>query len=153
MVIIYYCFGGAHSSVLAAAIHTHMLSADRIPKKDEIINLPHYDKTPSQMIGIPFCFGKDEFGNRVYILGTGKAKKIVINALKSFMEIEEINQDEVYLENTLKNVNLLVRIGGFLSRGLGLIFPGRILTVYGLQRAYPKFVQMVKRVKEEIAVA
>lgn len=82
MVIIYSCFGSAHSSVLAAAIHTNMLPVDRIPETGEIINLPYYDKTPSDLIGTPFYFGKDERGNFIYILGTGKARQVIENMLK-----------------------------------------------------------------------
>lgn len=153
MIIIYYCFGGTHSSVLSAAIHTGRLPLDRVPLAEEITNLPYFDQISGYRIGTPFYFGNDESGNSIYILGTGKARKMVLNALKSLMEIEGIPPEEIYLENTLKNINLVVRVGGFLSRGLGLVFPGRNLTVYGLQRAYFRFVRDVKRVKREIIVA
>jgi len=153
MIIIYYCFGGTHSSVLSAAIHTGRLPLDRVPLAEEITNLPYFDQIPGSRIGTPFYFGNDEFGNSIYILGMGKARKMVLNALKSLIEIEGISPEEIYLENTLKNINLVVRVGGFLSRGLGLVFPGRNLTVSGLQRAYFRFVKVVKRVKKEIIVA
>jgi hypothetical protein len=35
MVIIYNCYGGTHSSILASAIHLKKLPIDRIPSKQE----------------------------------------------------------------------------------------------------------------------
>ena len=87
MIIIYYCFGSAHSSVLAAAIHTKMLPEDRIPENQEIKDIPHYDKTDSCLIGTPFYFGEDDNSNQIYILGMGKAKKIVKNLINSFFKL------------------------------------------------------------------
>lgn len=153
MIIIYHCYGSAHSLVLAAGIHTGMLSSKKEASKDEIINLPFYDKTPSKFIGIPFYFGQDKGENKVYILGMGKAKKTVKNLLDSFLELEEIDKEEILLVNSLKHDNIFVRIGGFLSRRLGLIFPGRSLTVYGLKMVYFDFVETVNQVKKKIGIA
>ncbi len=153
MIVIYHCFGSAHSSVLAAAIHTRMLPDDRIPEKKEILNLPHYDKTPSRLIGTLFYFGTDEDNNRVYILGMGKAKDIILNAFNSMIKYEGLSEEEVIFIDTLQYVNYYVRIGGFLSRGLGIIYPGRFLTVYGLKKTYFDFVKAVRKVKEEIGIA
>lgn len=153
MIIIYYCFGSAHSSVLSAAIHTNMLPEDRVPDNEEIINLPLFDKTPSEKIGTLYFYGKDEAGNDVYVLGMGKARSIVKRSLKSFLELEKIPDNKVYIKNTLQYVNFLVRIGGFLSRGYGIIFPGRILTIYGIKKSYFRFVKAVKELKVEIGIA
>ena len=43
MKIIYNCYGGAHSSVTAAAIHLQMLPETRKPSAAELLNLPYYD--------------------------------------------------------------------------------------------------------------
>ena len=153
MIIIYHCYGSAHSSVLAAAIHTKMLPENRIPANHEIKNLPHYDKTDSKLIGTPFYFGSDENNNKIFILGMGTAKKIVKNVIYDLMKVENIPEKEVLLINTLKNINLYVRIGGFLSRKLGLIYPGRFLTIYGLKQSYNKFVDTVREVKNKIGIA
>lgn len=153
MIIIYHCYGGAHSSVLAAAIHTGCLPVSKVPDINEIINLPYYDQTSSSEIGIPYYYGKDECNNKIYIQGMGSSDNIITNMLNSFLKIENIDKREVYLVNTLKNVNILVRLGGFLSRGIGLVMPGRPLTAYGLRLAYPKFVKMVNSVKAQISIA
>jgi hypothetical protein len=153
MIIIYHCYGGTHSSVLAAAIHLNILPDNRLPTYKEIVNLPHYDRRNSSEIGVPVFYGEDEYGNKVYIQGMGKAAKIVKNLINSFLTIEEISKKQIKLVNTLGNVNILTRIGGFLSRGLGLVIPGRMLTVWGLKLNYYKFLKTVKRVKGEISIA
>lgn len=153
MIIIYHCFGSAHSSVLAAAIHTGMLPEKCLPENEEILNLPHYDKTPSRLIGTIFYFGKDEGDNRVYIVGLGKAKEIILNAFESMIKYENYPEEEIIFVNSLRYVNVYVRVGGFLSRKLGMVFPGRFITVYGLKKTYFDFVNAVRKVKEEIGIA
>ncbi len=151
MIIIYHCYGGAHSSVLSAAIHTRILPDDRKPSNKDILKIPYFDKTTSNQIGIPFYYGDDEYGNKIYIQGMGGSDKVVKQLLKELMTKYEIPEKDVIMVDTLKNVNILVRIGGFLSRGLGLVFPGRYLTVLGLMLNYNKFVNTVSQVKAKIA--
>ncbi len=151
MIIIYHCYGGAHSSVLSAAIHIGLLPNDRKPGKRDILQIPYFDKTTSNQIGIPFYYGNDVYNNRIYIQGMGGSDKVVKQLLKDLMEKYNIPEEDVIIVDTLKNVNILVRIGGFLSRGMGLVFPGRILTVLGLRLNYSKFINTVSRVKAKIA--
>ncbi len=86
MKIFYYCYGSAHSSVLAAAIHTGMLSTKIIPSIAEIINLPYYDKTETPQIGTPFFFGYDELDNEVFIIGMKSDKELVLNSIQSLLQ-------------------------------------------------------------------
>ncbi len=153
MIIIYHCYGGTHTSVVAASIHLNALPDNRLPRNIEILKLPYYDKRESSQIGIPVYCGKDEYGNKIYIQGMGKARKTVLNLLNSIMEIGGIKEDEVKVVNTLENANILTRVGGYLSRGLGLVFPGRYLTVWGLKLTYHKLLGTVKQVKTEISIA
>ncbi len=152
MVIIYYCYGGTHSSVLAAAIHTGLLPVDKIPASREIMALPYFDKIPSKLIGNLYYYGKDKENNEVYVLGLGKARKISKNSLQSIIDFEEIDED-VKIVNTFKNLNLTVKIGGYISKRLNLVFPGRNIVIYGLQKTYHKYVQMVTKVKKKIGIA
>ena len=43
MHIIYHCVGGAHSSVIASAIHLGMLPKTRVATNSEILSIPYYD--------------------------------------------------------------------------------------------------------------
>ncbi|MGI6485007.1 MAG: DUF3189 family protein [Thermoanaerobacterales bacterium] len=148
MKIFYYCFGSAHSSVVAASIHLGMLPSDRIPSPKEFANLPHYDKTNQYEIGTPFMMGRDEFDSEVFILGMTNERKLVKKAILSFFSICGISTDDIMMIDTLKNVNFKTRIGGYLSRRLGCITLGRPLTIKGIQERYTDFVDLVEKVKE-----
>jgi xylulokinase len=45
MKIIYHCYGGSHSSVLAAAIHTGRLNPERLPTGEELMALPYFTQS------------------------------------------------------------------------------------------------------------
>ncbi len=150
MKVIYHCFGSAHSSVIASAIHTGLLPVDRIPSKEEILTLPYYDQTQREQIGNPFYVGRDEFGSEVYILGLANHKDVGVRAILSILKIYNIPSNQLVIADSLKEINTLTRIGGFMSRRLGLIKLGRPLTIKGIQMGYYKFVRLVKEVKEQI---
>ena len=59
MKIIYSCYGGAHSSVVASAIHLGYLPMNRIPTEDEILSIPYYDQSPKELRGTPIYIGTD----------------------------------------------------------------------------------------------
>lgn len=147
MKVIYNCYGSAHSSVLAAGIHVGLLPEDRVPTFGEITALPHYDQTETEEIGTIYYFGEDELGSQVYILGMKSSPKVVKRAIFSMLEEFDIDRTELVLVDSLPYVNNMTRIGGFLSRGLGLVKIGRPLTVYGLQKSYSRFVNLVQGVK------
>lgn len=150
MKVIYNCYGSAHSSVLAAGIHVGLLPESRVPTCEEITDLPHYDRTNTEEIGTIYYFGQDELGVQVYILGMKSSSKIVKRAIFSMLEEFNIDRTELILVDSLPYVNNLTRIGGFLSRGLGLVKLGRPLTVYGLQKSYFQFVNLVQDVKKRL---
>ncbi len=150
MIIFYTCYGSAHSSVLSAALHIGMVSKDQIPSNQEILNLPHYDKTENAEIGTPFFFGNDEMDNQVYVVGMKSDKKMVKNSIQSFLKDSGVPGTSYVFINTLNNVNWWTRVGGFLSRGLGLVNIGRPLTVFGLKKVYFEFVKMVVKIKRDL---
>ncbi|HCX78095.1 MAG TPA: hypothetical protein DG577_01645, partial [Firmicutes bacterium] len=41
--MIYHCYGGAHSSVTAAAVHVGLLARDKTPSRLELVSLPYFD--------------------------------------------------------------------------------------------------------------
>ncbi len=150
MYIIYHCYGSAHSSVIASAIHVGMLPTNRIPSSEEIVTLPHFDQTRRDEIGSPFYVGRDELGIEVYILGMANNKEVLIKSMDSLLKIYHITENQLMLVDSLSQINTLTRIGGFLSRRLGMIKIGRPLTIMGVQKAYFKFVHLVEGVKEKV---
>ncbi len=150
MYIIYYCYGSAHSSVIASAIHVGMLPKNRIASTQEIFTLPHYDQTRREEIGNPFYIGRDEYGMEVYILGMANNKEFLIKSINSLLNIYRVPENKLILVDSLSQINNITRVGGYLSRRLGMVMVGRPLTIKGIQKAYFKFVDLVDSVKEGI---
>ncbi|NNG66084.1 DUF3189 family protein [Caldanaerobacter subterraneus] len=150
MVIIYMCYGSAHSSVVAASIHIGLLPTDRVPSFREIISLPHYDKTSNEEIGTLFYMGKDEFGNEVYIVGARNGRDVVTKAIYSFLNLYGISEKEVLVVDALPAIGITTKIGGIASRRLGIISLGRPITVYGILKRYKNFVELVTAIKTKL---
>jgi hypothetical protein len=84
-------------------------------------------------------------------MGMKGSSKIVERAIYSILDQEGIDRTELVLVDTLPYVNNTTRIGGFLSRGLGLVSIGRPLTIHGLQKSYWRFVDLVNNVKDRLS--
>ncbi len=152
MKIIYHCFGSSHTSVVSASIHVGLLSEKKLPSQEDLIKLPHYDKTESYEIGNIYYMGRDEEDNDIYIMGVGTAKIIVPRVIWGLLDIYGISKDGLMLVDTLPDAHILTKIGGFLSRRLHLISLGRPLTVTGIQRQYFGYVDLVRKVKKEASL-
>lgn len=55
--------------------------------------------------------------------------------------------DSVQIVNTLPAVNTLMKIGGFSSRALKLVFFGRPIVLRGTLKTYPNLIEIVKSTK------
>lgn len=147
MDIVYHCYGGTHSSVLAAALHTGVISHRRPPEGDRLTNLPFFDTQDGGNHGKLYFFGKDECGNKVYILGRRRdveALTLILNGA-----VNGNPAQRVLFVNALPCVPLLLKVGGYISRRLKLTRVGRPLIYAGLRRAYPCLRELVYRVKLE----
>jgi len=151
MKIIYSCYGGAHSSRVAAAIHLGTLPLDRKPHPGELLAVPRFDDVPHDEMGHLDHLGKDSFGHDVYVLGRGGAGEVAVRALVHGFELAGGTRSDLLFVDTLKAVNLPMRVGGFLSRRLGLVALGRPLVVYGTLRAYSHLTRLVRQTKEQTA--
>lgn len=148
--IIYHCYGGAHSSVTAAAIHLGELSPEKTPTGHELLELTLFDRQTQEGHGQLHFFGVDEWDNQVYSVGCRNAGKSFENILTGVAGLLEIGEKLVFVD-TLHCVTMKMRIGGFLSRRLGLISLGRPIVVRGTQEAYPKLVELVKQIKAGVS--
>ncbi|NLC50763.1 MAG: DUF3189 family protein [Firmicutes bacterium] len=149
MIVVYNCFGGTHSSVIAASLHVGRLPADRLPTPEEIERLPFYDRIPKRMVGSLHYIGTDEDDNEVYALGIGKHKDIVRKAILSLLKLYNL-EEQILLVDASKKLNIITRIGGFTARQLGIVSVGRPLTVYGVRKGYFGFVNLVQETKLKI---
>ncbi|NLA58592.1 MAG: DUF3189 family protein [Firmicutes bacterium] len=151
--IIYACYGGTHTSPVAAAIHLGRLKGDPLASLEEILNIQYFDTLLTADRGRVFPVGTDEFGNQVFILGRGNHQQPIMQAVRSGYMLAGGDPRQIMFVNTLKGVNWQMRVGGFLSRRLGLVSVGRWIAAIGARRAYPKLAEIVAQTKAQCAIA
>jgi len=150
MKIIYYCYGGSHSSVTAAAIHLGYLMPDQKPTPDALMRVPLFDRQTDEDHGKFVLLGQDEMGNEVYTCGCRSLGSKIEKTLHGIAKITDIPMDDLVFVDTLKGVNNLMRIGGFLSRKLRLVVIGRPIVIKGTRDAFNDFVNIVENVKYSV---
>ncbi len=150
MNIVYYCFAGAHASVVASAIHCGLLPNDRVPGYDEFVALPYYDRTPPRLIGSPYLMGRDEFGHSVYFLGLRDQRLPVMAAVDALLASAGVRESDRLFQDAFPLINFSTKIGGLLSKRYSLTGLGRRITVWGMRRQYPAFVALVAGVKKRL---
>lgn len=143
MKIIYHCYGGSHSSVMAAALHLGLIPKNRIPSLNELMNIPYYDKTNNSDFGSIRLMGVDEYKNEVYVLGKKSMGDRYSRLLMGVAEILGCS-DELMAVNCMNRVNLAMKLGGFSSRKMGIVSLGRPVLVRGSQKAFMELVNLVE---------
>lgn len=147
--VIYHCFGGSHSSVLAANLHVGNISCEQFPAYDELFQIPYFDRTTNDDFGIIKLVGFDEWGNQVYSLGQMHLGRRFHPIIESLITITG-TRTNVILMGTMPHVNLLMMAGGNLSRRQSLPGIGRPILYWGTRLAYPSLLKVVKQVKGEL---
>lgn len=143
MNIIYHCFGGSHSSVTAAALHLGLIRKDRPPTLQELMAIPYFDKTDNGDFGSIRFMGVDEYQNSVYVLGKKSLGDRYSNILHGAAEVLGA-RDQVLAVNTMNSVNWAMKIGGFMSRRVGIISVGRPIVGAGTREAFLALVNLVE---------
>ena len=146
--VIYTCYGGTHSSPVAAAIHLGRLPRDRVPAREELLSIPGFDRATGDGRGRLSPVGTDRWGNFVYVLPRGSiplpaVRRLIAGTLAMCGRADM----PLVIVDALVCLNWPMRVGGFLSRRLGLVFVGRPLVTWGTQRAYRCLVALVERVE------
>lgn len=143
MKIIYHCFGGSHSSILAAALHLGLIEKNRLPSMDEMLALPYFDKTSKKDFGSIRFMGIDEYKNEVYVLGKKNVGRRHENMLKGVAELLG-KKDEVIFVDCMPRVNLGMKLGGFTSRRMGWVSLGRPVLGRSARKAFLDLVNLVE---------
>lgn len=144
MKIIYHCFGGSHSSVLAAALHLGWIEKSRLPAIDQLMAVPYFDKTSDEDFGCIRFMGVDEYGNEIYVLGKKSfAGYRYSNLLMGIAEILGV-KEELFVVDCMSRVNWIMKLGGFTSRRAGLISLGRPVLGLGTRSAFLNLVNLVE---------
>lgn len=143
MKIIYHCFGGSHSSVLAASLHLGLIEKNHLPTMDEMMALPYFDKTTNDDFGSIRFMGIDEYKNEVYVLGKKSMGDRYSNILTGIAEILG-SKEQLITVNCMNQVNWSMKLGGFTSRRMGLISLGRPVLGRGTRDAFLNLVNLVE---------
>jgi hypothetical protein len=124
-----------------------LLDAQSLPTVHELVCLPGFDTVLTTDLGMISSYGVDELGNRIFTVSLGPRRHIARAALHTLLQ-ERIPESEDYiLVDCLRCIHWTTRIGGFLSRQLGLIAVGRPLAAFGLKKNFACFVAMVREVR------
>lgn len=150
MIYIYSCYAGTHTSSIAAAVHLKMVQTDRIPSKDEILNIQYFNKLERKDMGRLIYRGTDDEGNKVYTVGRGTAHILLpcIEDLIKILHNECGFNEKIIISNMIPSVTLTMSIGGICSRVLRLSFIGVPFLVIGAKQGFNKIVDIVKNAKE-----
>lgn len=151
MILVFHCYGGAHTSITAANIYLGRLPRHRRPGLGDILRQPGFDWMPHTEIGRPLFMGTDVAGRPVYCIGLGAGKERVRKALQWFLADRGVPPAAVGWVDALPAANNWMRIGGFLSRRLGLVAVGRPLVTVGVWRAYGRFRRLVADLEQSLA--
>lgn len=150
MIVIYYCFAGAHASVVASAIHCGLLPGDRVPQNAEIAKLRYYDFAPPEKVGRLYYMGDDEYGNHIYFMGMWSRRAQVSAAIKGLLDAAGIAKGAYFLQDAFPLINFSTKLGGLLSKRCRLTGIGRTITIWGIKRRYSEFLSLVDNVKHRL---
>lgn len=148
MNIVYHCFGGAHSSVVVACIHLGLLPQDRKPSAEELMAVPLFDRRTARDHGEIQLLGRDSRGSQVAVMGRRNAGPILRRVLADVCRIYGIEPSATRFVDTSGRINNLMRLGGFLSRTLGVVTLGRPMVVAGTLRAYEGLRELALAVRD-----
>ena len=150
MIYIYNCYGGTHSSVLAAAYHLKRLDETREPTKREILHSHNFNKLVYKDRGKLYLHGIDEEGNKVYTVGRGRSKVLIpgMYNLIEMLQNEEVLNEKVIFSNCSPTVPLPMTFGGLFSRWLKIDLIGVPLLIIGAKQAYQDIVRLVHYTKD-----
>lgn len=150
MIIIYNCYGGTHSSILTSAVHLGFLPSDRVPTKEEILNLKYFNRLRYQDMGRLIFHGVDESGNKVYTIGRGTSRALIPAMRNLALELhKEFHLEEPYIfVNTSGTVPIEMTFGGFFSRGLKIDYIGVPLLALGARHTYKNIVALAQKTKK-----
>ena len=116
--------------------------------KEQILAIPIRSGEAADF-GEPYFVGQDEAGNEVYILGLNSQAPLCVRAILSLASQLGL-ADQIILVNTLTEIGLTTRIGGFISKKLRYPQLGKPLAAWGIIRSLPRLRRLVRVVKMEI---
>jgi len=150
MYFIYHCYGGTHTSAIAAAIHLNQIPSNRIPTKQAFKNIYLFNKLSSMDMGHIVYHGTDELGNKVFTLGRGTSKALIpsLQHLYAMLQKDHPAMEKIIFSNTSPTVPLIMTIGGFIAKALKWNAVGEPLLLIGAGQAFLNIAGLVENTKE-----
>ncbi|MDD4493471.1 MAG: DUF3189 family protein [Eubacteriales bacterium] len=156
MIYIYNCFGGTHSSSLAAAVHLKQINPEKPLSNEDIFSIDYFDRLGKEDMGKFIYRGTDEDGNKVYTFGRGSSD-VLIPAIGNFVNLLSIEcglKAKIIISNLSPTVNFFMTVGGTISRFMKLPFLGRPFLAAGAKKAViniKNVVEMTRRTAENMS--
>jgi hypothetical protein len=148
--VVYHCYGGAHASPTAAAIHLGLLSKQKLPSPADFRKLPYFDCITGSRHGKLIKVGTDHLGNDVYILARRNSPQLVINLIQEFVKLNGGDPSQYLFVNCVQLFNPLMVTGGFSSRAMGWVNFGRPVVTFGTILSFPILVSIVTRTQNHL---
>ena len=149
MIIIFQCYGGTHTSVVAASLYAGLISRTHPPEYSVLCSLPYFDRVNSKEVGALYRIGCDACGNPVFALGSrGHAAQMRL-LMAAFLLLYGTPPAEVAVIDCMRYIPLVTRAGGFISRRLGMPALGRPLVCLGLRRVFPGLLRLVESFEKD----
>jgi hypothetical protein len=149
--VVYHCYGGAHASTTAAAIHLGIIPGNRLPHFSDFRRVPFFDDTTGIQHGKLIKVGTDRFGNEIFVLGRRSSASLIINLIKEFLKLTGDNPEDYLFVSCVQLFNPLMVTGGFSSRAMGWVGIGRPLVTLGTIVSFPFLATIVARTLKTIA--
>ena len=145
MIVVYHCYGGAHSSVVGAAFHLGLLSSAQNASQTALETLPYFDKNDPRELGLVHLLGHTPEDHPVVAVGRTNQMPLLIRALGGIGRI--YGGDDVLFVDTSQSVNWRMIAGGIMSRRLNMRSLGHPLVNRGTVKAAPKLARLAEEAK------
>lgn len=145
MKVIYHDKNGRHLAIIAASMHLQTLEPGF--SAQDLTRIPYFLHEKER--GTLLYMGLDALGNEVYVLGRGKAFRVIRNAIPGINGAFQLKQDLVFADvSQLENWRLKIYD---LVNALPLKKKHLVNLIYsGIERSTPAIKTLVKEVHEKI---
>lgn len=144
MIYFYHCYRGAHLSCTAAALHLGLLAPTA--GVQDLLALEYFDVLQNRDMGTPVLAGFSA-GNPVCFLGMAQGSRIFPRYAASLYARTELTVQYKAVD-CLCCLNLLTRVGGFISRYPPLKALGRRLAAQGVARNLGRLYTLVLQARD-----
>jgi len=94
--------------------------------------------------------GYDSRGNKTYCMGMWNKRQSLTAAIEEYLDGASVDRGSYLLQDAFPLINFSTKFGGLLSKRYSMTKLGRRLTVWGMQRQYMRFVELVREVKARL---